>query len=136
MSSDIEAIYPLSPMQEGILFHTLASLEPGMYFVQKSWPLRGQIDPLALREAWRWTIDRHPILRTSFVWKDREKPLQIVHQRVAIPWIERDWRGISEMWRQERITELLKEDRESPFDFARPPLMRFILVRMADDAYE
>jgi len=136
MNADIEAIYPLSPMQEGILFHTLASVEPGMYFVQKSWPALGQLDPLALREAWRWAIDRHPILRTSFAWKNRERPLQIVHGRVALPWTEKDWRGISETRRREQMEELLREDRESPFDFARPPLMRFILVRTADDAYE
>ncbi|MCI0488112.1 MAG: condensation domain-containing protein [Blastocatellia bacterium] len=136
MNVDIEAIYTLSPMQEGILFHSLYLSDPGMYFVQKVWRMPGQIDASALKQSWQRVIDRHSVLRTSFVWKNRKKPLQVVHRQVSLPWSQEDLRGLCESDRQERLKQLLKADQEKGFDFAISPLMRFLLLRLEDDLYE
>src|SRR5262249_53427951 len=62
---NIEAIFPLSPMQQGILFHTLYASEPGMYCVQWSCTLYGRLHVSAFRQAWQRIVDRHPALHTA-----------------------------------------------------------------------
>ncbi len=80
---NIENIYSLSPMQEGILFHALTSEEVGVYFVQLSWTLAGKLDVAAFERAWQLVVDRHPVLRTSFVWERLDKPVQVVKKKVT-----------------------------------------------------
>ena len=82
---NIQAIYRLSPMQEGILYHTLESARPGAYFEQYSCTLEGPVDAAPLESAWQRVAERHPALRTLFTWEGREKPLQIVRERVSLP---------------------------------------------------
>jgi hypothetical protein len=82
-SKNIEAAYPLSPMQHGMLFHTLYEPESGMYFEQLSCTLDGNLNVLAFQQAWQQVVDRHPVLRTAFVWNKIEKPLQVVGRRVG-----------------------------------------------------
>jgi len=55
----IEDIYPLSPMQQGMLFHSLYESHSGVYFEQTSWMLRGPLDQAAFGRAWQQVIDRH-----------------------------------------------------------------------------
>ena len=69
--STIDAVYELSPVQQGILIHTLAAPSSGMYFEQFSWTIRGDLDVTSLRAAWQQMVDRHAMLRTSFFWEIR-----------------------------------------------------------------
>src|SRR5215471_18519483 len=89
----IEDIYVLSPMQEGILFHTLFEPEEGMYCVQLSCLLKGELDVEKFKRAWSLLVERHGILRTSFVWKGLKRAHQVVHRSAVVRWIEQDWRG-------------------------------------------
>ena len=66
MTPQIADIYPLTPMQEGMLFHTLYAPESGVYSQQLGFLLRGNLDPVALQEAWRLIIGRHASFRTGF----------------------------------------------------------------------
>src|SRR5215469_7362574 len=93
--NNIEAIYPLSPMQQGMLFHTLYNATSGVYFEQLKIRLSGELDVHAFKHAWRQLIERHPVLRTHFVWQDLKEPLQIVRQQVDLPWTELDWRHLN-----------------------------------------
>ncbi|MEA2694548.1 MAG: hypothetical protein QOJ16_3935, partial [Acidobacteriota bacterium] len=102
----LEDLYPLSPAQEGMLFHSL--LERAAYFEQVSARLEGAIDPVALRSAWQSAVDRHPILRTAISWQRQDRPLQVVHRRVELPWREEDWRGASPAECSVRLAELLR----------------------------
>ena len=92
----IEDIYPLSPMQQGMLFHSLYAPESGVYVEQLSFVLRKCLNVTAFERAWQQVVDRHPILRTSLVWDDLDYPLQVVHGRVRLPWEQHDWRGLSD----------------------------------------
>src|SRR5215211_5746287 len=65
---NIEDIYPLSPLQQGLLFHTLENPGSGAYVEQLSCALLGPLDLAAFGAAWQSVIDRHPVLRTAFVW--------------------------------------------------------------------
>ncbi|MBK9111632.1 MAG: hypothetical protein IPM88_08095 [Nitrospira sp.] len=71
---NIEAIYPLSPMQEGMLFHTLMNPGTGIYLMQNRYYVEGEMDAALFRKAWEQVIARHSILRTSFVWKSQSVP--------------------------------------------------------------
>ncbi|HEX9669307.1 MAG TPA: amino acid adenylation domain-containing protein [Thermoanaerobaculia bacterium] len=124
----IEDIYPLSPMQEGMLFHSLYAPRSGVYFNQTWCVLEGDVDAAALRRAWERTVESHPVLRTGFDWQRREKPFQVVYRRVRLPWRELDWRGLEPAAEEERFGRLLEEDRARGFDLAQPPLLRFTLV--------
>lgn len=92
---NIEAVYPLSPMQEGMLFHTLMNPGTGIYLMQNRYYVEGEVDPTVFRQAWTQVIARHAILRTSFVWKNQKRPLQAVHKEIEVPLDVMDWRGKS-----------------------------------------
>jgi hypothetical protein len=77
---NVEAIYPLSPVQAGILFHTLYEQESRVYFEQLCVRYRGPLDLVILRRAWQRMVDRHSILRTLFVWERQKTPLQVVRR--------------------------------------------------------
>jgi amino acid adenylation domain-containing protein/non-ribosomal peptide synthase protein (TIGR01720 family) len=129
----VEDVYPLSPLQEGLLFHTLYDASPGVYLGQVLARLEGALDEQALEESCRRLIARHPILRTSFHWRGPSRPLQVVHGAVDVEISRQDWRLLPPGEREERRRELLRADRERGFDLSRAPLMRWVLVRAADE---
>ena len=81
---DIEAIYALSPLQQGLLFHSLYAPDTGAYVEQMSCTLSGPLDLPLLEQAWAQVIRRHTILRTGFVWERLEKPMQVVQKQAAM----------------------------------------------------
>jgi hypothetical protein len=132
---NVEAIYPLSNMQQGLLFQTLYS-ETWEYFQQVSYTLRGRLDPAALKRAWERVVERHPVLRTLFMWERADKPLQVVRRKVTLPWVTFDWRGVPEPEQQGRLEAFLEADRELGFDLSKAPLMRTALIRLDEEKYQ
>ncbi|HEX5885426.1 MAG TPA: condensation domain-containing protein, partial [Pyrinomonadaceae bacterium] len=131
----IEAIYPLSPLQQGILFHSLYDNSSSMYVSHLSCALSGDLDITAFKQAWRRVVDRHAVLRTMFVWEGQSKPLQVIRQHVDSPWIDHDWLHYSAAEQKERLEIYLETDRKRSFDFLHAPLMRLTLIRMNEDSY-
>ena len=82
----IQDIYPLSPMQSGLLFHTIYAPKSDAYFVQTIFELE-EVNNEALRKAWQKVSDHYPILRTGFLWEKYKKPLQYVLETVEVPFI-------------------------------------------------
>jgi amino acid adenylation domain-containing protein len=132
---NVEDFYPLSPMQQGMLFHTLYSPNSGVYFEQLTCTLRKLANPQAFKQAWQQVTDRHPILRTSFVWEGVKEPVQVVYRQVQLPWEECDWQGLAPAAQQQHLETFLKSDRELGFDMRQPPLMRMTLIKLAKDTY-
>lgn len=135
-AKQIEAIYPLSPMQEGMLFHTLMNPGTGIYLMQNRYYVEGDVDAAVFRLAWEQVIARHSILRTSFVWKSQKRPLQAVHKQVDVPLDVMDWRGTDRAEQTSRLDALLQGELETGFDFAKAPLMRLRLIRLTDHTYQ
>jgi surfactin family lipopeptide synthetase C len=133
---DIEDIYPLAPMQQGMLFHSLYAPESGVYFEQTSWTLRGDLDVSAFERAWQRVVDRHPILRTAFVWEDLDEALQVLYRGVELPLEQRDWRGLTQAEQQQQREAFLLADREQGFELSEAPLMRLALLRTAEEVYD
>jgi len=92
-NANVEALYPLTPLQQGMLFHAVYGHQDHAYVVQLVYRIRGAVDTAALRRAWEAAVARHPALRTAFVWERRAQPLQVVRRTVELPWSEEDWRG-------------------------------------------
>jgi non-ribosomal peptide synthase protein (TIGR01720 family) len=130
--SHVEDIYPLSPLQQGLLFHSLYDSDSGGYFEQLSCTLEGDLDLESFQRAWQRVVDRHPALRTSFRYENLHKPLQIVHGHVDLPWEMQDWRSLSPVDQQRRLESLLLADRERGIDLTQVPLMRVTLVQLAE----
>ncbi|MBE9214964.1 amino acid adenylation domain-containing protein [Plectonema cf. radiosum LEGE 06105] len=128
-------LYELSPMQQGMLFHSLYSPESAIYFEQRSCKLKGNLNIRSFKTAWQKVIERHTILRTAFYWEEVEKPLQVVHNQVELPMLEEHWQGLTINQQTEKLEEFLQADRQQGFDLNQPPLMRCALLQIQTDEY-
>jgi amino acid adenylation domain-containing protein len=131
----VEDVYPLSPMQQGMLFNHFSGPRSGIGIEQISCRLRGQLDVEAMRDAWRKVINRHAVLRTAIAREGLTEPCQVVVQRMDLPWTELDWSDLPAETQKARLDSLLKEDRASGFDFSEAPLMRLGLIRLGEGQY-
>jgi surfactin family lipopeptide synthetase C len=134
-SKNVEAIYPLSPLQEGMLFHSIYAPDSGVYVTQACVTLHGALDVAGFKRAWADVAARHTILRTLFVWEGLPKPHQVVRKQIDLPWTELDWRSLPESEAAARLTDFLASDQTQGFALDQAPLMRFALLRVADDRY-
>ena len=127
----IEDILPMTPMQEGLLWHSRA--EGQAYVEQIRFRMRTDLDEQALEQAWKDVSDRHRALRTAFCQDPVGGPLQVVLGTVA-PIVDRhDWQGQSEATQQASLTALLEADRKRGFATGQAPLSRLTLIRMGAD---
>ncbi|HEY6323921.1 MAG TPA: amino acid adenylation domain-containing protein [Thermoanaerobaculia bacterium] len=131
----VEDIYPLSPLQQGILFHALYAPEAGFYFQQLGWQASGDLDRGGLRRAWARVVERHAVLRSAFAWEGRREALQVVSRRVALPWSEVDWSRVPPPVQQARLDDLLAADRRAGFRLDRAPLSRLCLMVLGGGRY-
>src|SRR4028119_1043159 len=136
IKGNIENFYPLSPAQQGILFHSLYQPESEVYFGQLLWVLRGDLNVSALRNSWQKVVDRHPILRTCFLWENLKEPVQAVRKEAALSWQQMDWRDLSASEQQQQLETFLKADREQGFDLKSPPLIRIALAQLETDSFQ
>jgi len=130
----IEDIYPLSPLQQGMLFHSIADPESGHYVVQVSHLLQ-RLDVTAWRKAWSAVIGQHPIFRTRFHDLDGTQPLQLVFRQLDPPIEEHDWRDLDMGEQKRRLTAFIADDRRRGLALDRAPLMRLTLIRLGSDSY-
>ncbi|MDJ0840480.1 MAG: amino acid adenylation domain-containing protein [Acidobacteriota bacterium] len=125
-------LYPLTPLQEGMLFQTRYQEDAGAYFNQIRCTLRGKLDEDAFRDAWLDVANRHAALRTTFHWQGLDQPLQRVADTAQLPWIAEDWRGETDT--RQRLEDFAREDRQRGFQLEGGPLMRCALLRIDNDA--
>jgi amino acid adenylation domain-containing protein len=133
-TKNVQDAYLLSSLQEGLLFHSLSAAEAGVYVVQITCQL-SRLNVAAFEEAWQRAIERHAVLRTAFVWKKSERPLQVVARRISLPLRKYDWRALSTVQQQENFDSHCEADRLEGYNLNRPPLMRLRLFRIGDESY-
>src|SRR6185369_12956435 len=131
--TNVTDLIHLSPMQQGMLFHILYAPNTDVYLGQFSCVLQGDLDAGALGIAWQQTLNRHEVLRASFIWENLDEPLQLIQESVSVPLEQHDWRGEADG--RERWEAFLIHERQRGFDLSTPPLMRLALVRLGDDSY-
>ncbi|WP_308295656.1 non-ribosomal peptide synthetase [Streptomyces odontomachi] len=128
--SNLSDVLPLTPLQEGLLFHAVSGREQlDVYTVQLVLDLAGVLDAHCLRRAAEGLLHRHPNLKSGFRYRDNGEPVQLVPHSVDLPWREVDLSGLDEPELTPRIQLLTLQERDEPFDPTRPPLMRYLLLR-------
>ena len=135
-AKNIEAIYPLSPMQQGMLFHSVYNEGGGEYFEQFHCTIQGELNQDAFVRALRMIVQRHSTLRTAFVWKKTSKMLQVVQKQVELPLFTLDWSEYGETQHSEKFNELIASDRKKGFNLSKAPLMRFYIIRLGDKKFK
>jgi amino acid adenylation domain-containing protein/non-ribosomal peptide synthase protein (TIGR01720 family) len=133
--NDVVDLFHLSPMQQGMLFHILYTPNTDVYLGQFSCALQGDLDANALDRAWQQTLNRHDVLRASFIWENLDEPLQLIHKSVRVPLEQHDWRALPDAEQAERWEAFLITERQRGFNLSTPPLMRLALVRLSSDSY-
>ncbi|MBC6433148.1 amino acid adenylation domain-containing protein, partial [Nostoc sp. HG1] len=135
-SKNIEDIYPLSPMQQGMLFESLYAPDSGVYFEQLSCTLTGELNVAAFEQAWQQVVAQHSILRTAFVWEQLTQPLQVVYRQVDINLNRHDWRSLSAQDQQQQLELFLHSQRQQGFQLSLAPLMHLALIQLNGDTYQ
>ncbi|MFF0524657.1 non-ribosomal peptide synthase/polyketide synthase [Actinomadura nitritigenes] len=130
VSTDIEDIFPLTPLQQGLLLDSRLSGDAGMYWSQTGLLLEGELDADLLRQAWRTAFERHAVLRAGVVWRGLADPVLVVSRAVEPPWREVDLSGLTGPEQERAVDEFLLADRERGADFDAPSLVRVALLRM------
>src|SRR5580765_4330926 len=109
---NVEALYPLSAMQEGILFHRMESNQSAVYWNQITLTLKRYLDEECFQRACQQVSDRHESFRTAFF---RDRPMQVVFRSVAIPIIREDSSHLPFEDQSRRLNEYLIRDRQRSF---------------------
>ncbi|MEV0373868.1 amino acid adenylation domain-containing protein [Streptomyces sp. NPDC050636] len=134
--SGIEDIWPLAPLQQGFLFQALFDEQAqDVYTMQLVLELRGPLAPEVLRRSAEALLRRHPNLRAGFWNEQVARPVQVVPREFRLPWRETDLTGLPSAEQEAARKRVLDEDRQERFDLAKPPLLRFRLLRLGESLH-
>jgi hypothetical protein len=134
--NDIDAIFPATSLQQGLVFHFLSNPGDDAYRVQLIVDYRTKLDIDKYQEAWKYASLKYPILRTAFDWE--EEILQVITKKPGITKSNFSFRDLSDLSESERdlkIAEIQEEDRKIPFDLSRPGLLRFIIIKLEEELF-
>ncbi|MGR3963997.1 non-ribosomal peptide synthetase [Pseudomonas sp. 910_23] len=134
-ASAIEDVYPLTPMQEGLLLHTLLEPGTGLYYMQDRYRINSALDPERFAQAWQAVIARHEALRASFCWNVGEDMLQVIHKPGSTPIEYLDWSAEPQDEQEPRLQALLKAEREAGFDLLNQAPFHLRLIRVGEARY-
>jgi natural product biosynthesis luciferase-like monooxygenase protein len=135
MNAPLADAYPLTPMQQGLLFHHLTRPERDVDVEQIVCELHEPLEDGAFCRAFRRLAERHPVLRTRFRWDGGDEPVQEVLASVDVPIFAQDLRGLAEGEAERRVSEWLVSDRSRGFDLGEAPLFRVALHRTGDERW-
>jgi len=127
MTTRAKEVYPVTPMQEAMLFESVAAPATDVYVQQLSCRLSGELRLADFERAWQTLFERHAVLRTAFAWRDLPQPLQVVGDQVRVP---------LEVVAAADVAALRERERLEGFDLGRAPLMRLKLVRHGENEHE
>jgi NRPS condensation-like uncharacterized protein len=134
--TQIEDIYEISSMQEGMLFHSVGAPGTGIYTTRVCFTLSGDLNVSAFEQAWLIATRRHPVLRTSFVWKEISKPMQIVHMNEQLTLKYYDWKAFSIPETEERLSGYIENEGRQGFCLSELPLIRLALFQCSETTHK
>ncbi|NNE99541.1 MAG: alpha/beta fold hydrolase [Pyrinomonadaceae bacterium] len=131
---EVAGIYPLSFLQQALLFHSLQQ-EEDQGFLQVRCFLNGTIDLDLFKTSWKQTINRHESLRTSIHWKNIEKPVQVVHRQADFPFTFSDLEKLPASEQEDKLEEIVRSDKIQELDLSESPAWRIKLVKLSNDRH-
>ncbi|MEW6234511.1 MAG: amino acid adenylation domain-containing protein [Candidatus Omnitrophota bacterium] len=133
---NLQNIYPLLPMQEGMLFHALYEPKSWAYFEQTAYRLRGDFEAKRCEAAWKFLSERHEILRSAFVHEGASQPLHLILKERSAEFAYKDLRSLDAKAQQDFLKNYKEEDRNRGFDLRHDVLMRISILQLGDSLYE
>ncbi|NRS16242.1 amino acid adenylation domain-containing protein [Brevibacillus sp. HB1.4B] len=132
----MEDVYPLTIMQENMLYRYKHHPEPGLNVVHHAFRIEGgPFHVSAFEQAWKHLIQQFPALRTSFIWEELDEPMQIVHEKVDIHIKQEDWRDIPEDDQHEQLQSYIQKLRQQGFEMGHAPHAHLALLQVGEDVY-
>ncbi|MCY8517202.1 non-ribosomal peptide synthetase [Bacillus atrophaeus] len=133
---DIEKVYCLTPMQEGMLFHSIVEKEANSYFEQVSFEWIGDFSLEHLEKSFNHLFHKYDILRTIFIYEKLSKPQQVVlkNRKTNINFI--DVTRYSEMEQKAFIEDFKNNDITKGFNLSKDILMRLTVIKIKDDVHQ
>jgi amino acid adenylation domain-containing protein len=132
---EAEDAYPMASLQVGMIYHMRLDPKILPYHNVNSYRIEGPFEPALFDRACQQVVARHPALRTSFDLASYSEPLQLVHAAARIALEVHDLRSLSRTEQGRALGDVMRRERHRLFDLARPPLMRFLLHRLDDEAF-
>ncbi|MFM0117056.1 amino acid adenylation domain-containing protein, partial [Paraburkholderia nemoris] len=136
LPEDVVDLYPATPLQQGILYHSLIDETQQSYTNQLHLTLSGTLDIAALQNAWQQAVARHDILRTQFFWQYEGAPLQVVRRALRLPFERVALRAQDLDTHALRLSQWRAADLQKGFSFEVAPLMRVTLFERPDGAHD
>ncbi|MFJ5676391.1 amino acid adenylation domain-containing protein [Streptomyces sp. NPDC093097] len=136
LPDEVRDAFPLSLLQEGMIFHRDFAAKSAVYHAIASVRLRAPFDLEVLRTVVRQLVERHPMLRTSFDMTTYSRPLQIVHGSFETPLYFEDLRGCSERDQDDRLSAWIDREKLRGFELHDYPLIRFMVHRRSDEEFQ
>ncbi len=133
---NIENIYPLTPNQEALLFHSERQgqiADPGCLTAR--FRITGHLTRQRLENAWNHLICAHDMLRSSIRWQNLSKAIQIVARELTLTIAWKDVRHLPRSEQQKAVDAFAEADRRRGFDLSKPPLMRLTVFCIDDDQH-
>lgn len=134
MKNNITGIYPLSKNQEGLLIHNIMN-EGTAYQEVFSCNFKGEFDPERFSNSMQSVLDLYPQLRTAFIWKNREFPVQAVINKAQIPYTFMNWENIDKDQRDKDLNILIRREENNNFDLTKAPSMRTFIIKNSENDY-
>ncbi|MFC8386094.1 amino acid adenylation domain-containing protein [Nocardia sp. NPDC057272] len=126
-------VLPLSPLQEGLLFHALRDGADDVYTMTARFSLDGVVDPERMGAAFASMMRRHPNLGAAFSYEQFDQPVQIVPRVPGVSWQVEDLRETPDPEARARLS--VRRAGSEPFDIDQPPLIRGLLIRLTDTSH-
>ncbi|MEM7782112.1 MAG: amino acid adenylation domain-containing protein [Planctomycetota bacterium] len=133
---NVDDVYRLTPIQEGILFHSISEPESGVFVQQIEIDIVGLVKLDFLQKAWSELVENHSVLRTMFVWDGLDEPLQLIRSHVELDWQIEYLSGPKSSSSGNRVEDFLYQDRKRGFALESAPLMRLALFKKAEREFK
>ncbi|WP_153794837.1 non-ribosomal peptide synthetase, partial [Paenibacillus polymyxa] len=132
---ELENVYALTPMQKGMLFHSLMDAASGAYFEQTTFDLRGCFQADIFQDSLNHLAQRHEIFRANFISGWQDEPVQVIFRRKDVGFSYEDLRHLDDQERDAYVQEFIRQDKAAGFDLSRDALMRVAILRTGDEDY-
>ncbi|WP_327195511.1 non-ribosomal peptide synthase/polyketide synthase [Paenibacillus alvei] len=132
---ELENVYTLTPLQKGMLFHSLLDADSEAYFEQVTFDLNGSLNVEAFTQGLDTLVQRNEALRTNFITGWRDEPIQVVFRERKCEVYFEDIRSASDEDPEKTIADFVSADKANKFDLAQGSLMRVTVLRTGDESY-
>ncbi|SMD25143.1 nonribosomal peptide synthetase CepC [Kibdelosporangium aridum] len=134
--SGVEDVWPLSPLQEGMLYHTALDRDgQDTYTVQSVYAIDGPLDSARLKASWQAVVDRHAALRACFRYVSGAQMVQVIARDAEIPWRETDLSGLPDDIADSEVDRLAADELAERLRIEAAPLMKLHLIRLGPDSH-